>query len=464
MHELRDSENRYRTLLTDLPIGVSETSPDGDLLYFNPRAYEFNGYQPEDIGSIRAEDVYVRPRDRERLIDSLNKVGPFSYEHQIRRKDGRLIWVRGSSRAIKSADGAVTRFIGIQADIAQERQAGAIRRSVEILREEIWTMRSERDIERVLIAMRQVMETLAIPFVGCGINVIDDSTSPPSVRHHNMTPDGQWQQTSGSRGTGLVYRFWRDGHTIYRPDIVDDDHFDEAAHIEQIIAHPVRSVIDIPFTFGTLAFNSHIPDAFSAAHVQFMEEVTGVLDEFFRRVEDLKLLEAKEEQLRVAQKMEAIGHLAGGIAHDFNNLTTVIIGNLVYLLEDLGEGDPRQEDARDAYDAARRCSALVEQLLAFSARKVSVPINIEINETIADLHKMLRRIIGENIELTIDLEPDIGTIFIDRNRLEQVLLNLALNARDAMPDGAGWPSAPAHSISVKISFANSPNSNREIMH
>ena len=86
--------------------------------------------------------------------------------------------------------------------------------------------------------------------------------------------------------------------------------------------------------------------------------------------------------------MEAIGHLAGGIAHDFNNLTTVIIGNLVYLLEDLGEGDPRQEDARDAYDAARRCSALVEQLLAFSAHKVSVPLNIEINETIADLHKI----------------------------------------------------------------------------
>ena len=88
---MRDSENRYRILLTDLPIGVSETSPDGELLYFNPRAYEINGYRPEDIGSTRAEDVYVRPRDRERLIDRLNKVGHFSYEHQIRRKDGRLI-------------------------------------------------------------------------------------------------------------------------------------------------------------------------------------------------------------------------------------------------------------------------------------------------------------------------------------------------------------------------------------
>ena len=102
-------------------------------------------------------------------------------------------------------------------------------------------MRPERDIERVLIAMRQVIQTQAIPFIGCGINVIDDSTSPPSVRHHNMTPDGQWQQTSGSRGSALVYRFWREGHTIYRPDIVGDDHFDEAAHIEQIIEHPVRS-------------------------------------------------------------------------------------------------------------------------------------------------------------------------------------------------------------------------------
>jgi signal transduction histidine kinase len=94
-----------------------------------------------------------------------------------------------------------------------------------------------------------------------------------------------------------------------------------------------------------------------------MEELSSVLDECFRRIEDLKLIDAKKEQLRIAQKMEAVGHLAGGIAHDFNNLNTVIIGNLAYLLNDLNE------DALDAYKAAKRCSTLVEQLLAFSARK-----------------------------------------------------------------------------------------------
>ena len=159
-----------------------------------------------------------------------------------------------------------------------------------------------------------------------------------------------------------------------------------------------------------------------------MEELSSVLDECFRRLEDLKLIDAKEEQLRIAQKIEAVGHLAGGIAHDFNNLNTVIIGNLTYLLNDLNE------DALDAYKAAKRCSTLVEQLLAFSARKVSTPQKIGINATVRELHKMLRRLIGEDVEIENDLDPKAGTIYIDRSHIEQVLLNMALNARDAMPD------------------------------
>jgi len=109
--------------------------------------------------------------------------------------------------------------------------------------------------------------------------------------------------------------------------------------------------------------------------------------------------------LRIAQKMEGVGHLAGGIAHDFNNLNTVIMGNLTYLLNDLNE------DALDAYKAAKRCSTLVEHLLAFSARKVSTPQKIGINATVRELHKMLRRLIGEDVELENDLDPKAGTIY-----------------------------------------------------
>ena len=435
VEQLRESEARYRALVDDLPVGISETSPTGQPLYFNPQALEINGYSPDDLTDINVLDLYVHPQDREQLIENLSKIGRYSYEHQLKRKDGRLIWVRGSTRAVTNEAGEIVRYLGIQEDVTQERQAGTIRRALETLRREIWTMRSEREIEQVLIAMRQVMETQAIPFTDCGINVIDDSTAPPTVRFHSMTPDGQWLQTSTHKGTSRILQFWREGRTIYRPNIETEDLYDEFEAITAILPHQVRSVIDIPFTYGTLAFNSIDANAFSDEHIVFMEELTSVLDECFRRLEDLKLIDAKEEQLRIAQKMEAIGHLAGGIAHDFNNLTTVIIGNLAYLLDDLGDGDPRHEDALDAYEAAKRCSTLVEQLLAFSARKVSTPHNIEINDAVRDLHKMLRRLIGEDIELEIDLDPQVGTIYIDRSQLEQVLLNLSLNARDAMPDG-----------------------------
>ena len=165
----------------------------------------------------------MHPQDREHLVKSLNAKEHYSYEHQLRRKDGRLIWVRGSTQAVKNETGEIVRYLGIQEDITQERQIGAIWRAVERLRREIWTMRSERDIAQVLVAMRQVMETQEIPFTDCGINVIDDSTAPPTVRFHSMSPEGQWLQTSGHKGASRVLRFWREEHTVYRPDLQTDD-------------------------------------------------------------------------------------------------------------------------------------------------------------------------------------------------------------------------------------------------
>jgi hypothetical protein len=347
----------------------------------------------------------VHPQDREHLVKSLNAKGHYSYEHQLRRKDGRLIWVRGSTQAVKNETGEIVRHLGIQEDITQERQIGAIWRAVERLRREIWTMRSERDIAQVLVAMRQVMETQEIPFTDCGINVIDDSTAPPTVRFHSISPEGQWLQTSGHKGASRVLRFWREEHTVYRPDLQTDAPHNEQEAIHPLLPKPVSSVADIPFTYGSLAFNSVTPNAFSPEHIAFMEELSSVLDECFRRLEDLKLIDAKEEQLRIAQKMEGVGPLAGGIAHDFNNMNTVIMGNLTYLLNDLNE------DALDVYKAAKRCSTLVEHLLAFSARKVSTPQKIGINATVRELHKMLRRLIGEDVELENDLDPKAGTIY-----------------------------------------------------
>lgn len=142
-----------------------------------------------------------------------------------------------------------------------------------------------------------------------------------------------------------------------------------------------------------------------------------------------------EEQLRQSQKMEAIGQLAGGIAHDFNNLLTVIEGYTELLFSNISESDPAQNFVRQIKKAADRATALTGQLLAFSRRQILQPKVLNLNTLVSDMSIMLKRLIGEDVALTTLLNPDIGSIKADRSQMEQVLMNLAVNARDALPEG-----------------------------
>jgi len=142
-----------------------------------------------------------------------------------------------------------------------------------------------------------------------------------------------------------------------------------------------------------------------------------------------------EQQFRRAQRMEAMGRLAGGIAHDFNNLLTVIQGYSELLVKALDPDDARRLDAEEVSSAARRAADLTRQLLAFSRQQMLEPRIVRPNEIIADLEKLLARLIGASIELRVTLAPDTGAVRVDPTQLEQVLMNLVVNARDAMPAG-----------------------------
>jgi PAS domain S-box-containing protein len=142
-----------------------------------------------------------------------------------------------------------------------------------------------------------------------------------------------------------------------------------------------------------------------------------------------------EEQLRQAQKMEAIGRLAGGIAHDFNNMLTAITGYSELVIMQLQAQDPLREYIEEIKKAGDRAASLTSQLLAFSRKQVLQPKVLDLNAIVTEMEKMLRRLIGEDIELRIRLKPELGSIKADPGQIEQVALNLAVNARDAMPKG-----------------------------
>ena len=142
-----------------------------------------------------------------------------------------------------------------------------------------------------------------------------------------------------------------------------------------------------------------------------------------------------EQQLQQSQKLEAVGRLAGGLAHDFNNVLTAILGSVELLLLDTPPDAPTREELDIIRDAAARAQELIRQLLAFSARQVLQPRVLDLNRLVGDVNKMLRRLIGEDVELVSAPAPDLGAVRADAGQIEQALVNLAINGRDAMPEG-----------------------------
>lgn len=217
----------------------------------------------------------------------------------------------------------------------------------------------------------------------------------------------------------------------------------EEASVEKSIisSQGVKAVIDVPMKFqgkvvGFLGFNSTREGRhWTAAEISLMRFVGQVFLSALERKKSEQALRKSEEQLLQAQKMEAIGRLTGGIAHDFNNLLTAIIGYSEIVRDRFDADDPTNADVSEILSAGLRGATLTRQLLAFSRKQVNKPRVIQVNEVIDSSQKMLGRIIGEDIELLFNPAPDLRLIKMDPGQIDQILVNMATNSRDAMPDG-----------------------------
>lgn len=234
-------------------------------------------------------------------------------------------------------------------------------------------------------------------------------------------------------------RRWRDRLARGRPVIVRSRWLPRPAR-EELKSAGVESVTLIPVFLGNelagiLSLESLVRRVWSNNELEALRIAAGVLAAAFDRMRIEEALQESEAQLQQAQKMEAVGRLAGGIAHDFNNLLTAIKGRTELLLSDDRSQEEIGSDLEEIRAAALRAATLTRQLLAFSRRQVLEPKTLDLNQIVRGVEMMLRRLIGEDVILITRLASDLGPIQADPGHIEQVLMNLLINARDAMPEG-----------------------------
>jgi signal transduction histidine kinase len=271
----------------------------------------------------------------------------------------------------------------------------------------------------ILNAGRRGRETRRTLLQNAGLDVLDAVDGESALKQAERLPHVIVLDLDlpGTNSLEVCRRLKRDVRTQGIPIVIVTDTVDGSSE-------SVRAL--------TAGADWYLPD--STRPGVFVEAVRALVD---RRTADLHASEQIPENLRQSQKMEAIGHLAFGVAHDFNNLLTAILGYTEMMLSQIGEDKPISADLMEIRKAGDRAAALTKQLLAFSRKQPLSMTVVDLNSVVSEAEQLLRRLIGEHIELRTKLASDIWSITGDVTQLEQVLLNLVVNARDAMPSSGG---------------------------
>jgi PAS domain S-box-containing protein len=394
--ELREREALLRTIITHIPCAVFWKDRNSVYLGCNEQLAHNHGFAgPEevvgktdyDLGVTPAEAEFYRACDRQ-VMETGRPL--LNIEETQTRADGTLCILLTSRVPLRDPSGAVVGILGVYLDITERKKA------LEDLR----------------------LRDRAIQAVTQGILITDphQSDNPIIYASPGFTRlTGYDVAEVLGRNCRFLQGHGTDPGTIAR--------ISEALHTE------------VPCTVEMLNYRKDGTPFWNELSISPVHDEQGRLTHFVGVQADVTQRRKLEEQYRHAQKMEAIGQLAGGIAHDFNNLLTVINGYCDLLLEELPVADPCRNLVQEIRKAGERSAALTSQLLVFSRKQVTAPQVFDLNEVVRNAEKLLRRLIGEDVQMKIDLQPALGYVVADPGQWEQVLLNLAVNARDAMPEG-----------------------------
>ncbi len=386
--QLKASEAKFRSLFENSQDVIYIIGPEGRLQEMNQAGVEFFGFAREEIIGTAPDHLYADPRDRKAFLAWIRRKKTVrDYEIRLRNKKGEMLFGLVTANAMIGKDGEVCGIQGIIRDVTDKRKR---EETLLLLQTAI-----DSSSEAVLITDRQnrivygnpAVETVTgfSPLEIIGRNVRFLGSGVP----HDEADEKMWETIeNGGSWAGEFLNRHKDGTTYFQRAIIS----------------PVR-------------------------------DETGKVSHFVSIASDITQEKKLEEQMIQAAKMDSLGHLASGIAHDFNNYLTIINGYSEMLLYE-NENNKNSERLGVILQAGKNASKLVAKILGFSRRQAVAPTVLEINGAMNDLERMVRRLLGERIELQLRLAPDAGQVLIDPTQLEQVLINLVLNARDAMP-GSG---------------------------
>jgi PAS domain S-box-containing protein len=387
--QLRISEEKYRLLVENVNDAIL-ISQDNTLLYYNRRFADMLGMDYDELEHCDYESLYTA--EAARIMEErsrLRRLGqPVSdrYEVSMRHKSGSPVDVEANVSIIEFGGKPAT--FAVMRDISQRK-------------------RHEEQLARLATAVEQTSEGVAIMALDWQIQYVNPA----------------FEQITGYSADEAIGRYPRELLDSGR----HDDRFFAQIEVNLRAGRPWNGRIVNRRKDGTLYEED-------AAFTPIRDSIGRVIS-FVSVKRDVTEKLTIETQLRHSQKMEAVGQLAGGIAHDFNNLLVAIIGYGELLLNNLPEDMPTRTDVREILTAAERAASLTRKLLTFSRKHVVQPALVDLNEVIRSLENMLQLLLGERTELRINLQPELHGMLADMGQTEQVIVNLAINSRDAMPEG-----------------------------
>jgi two-component system cell cycle sensor histidine kinase/response regulator CckA len=384
---LIESEERYRIVAETAIDAIVTIDEAGEILFVNRSAEKIFGYSTAEI--LGQNLTLLAPRYSRREDRGANQ----PREVVGRHKDGHEIPLEIAFGEF--TQGMETLATGVLRDVSRRKRAEEARR------------RAEEELRHANETLRALIEATPLAIIAFDFS--------ENISKWNSAAEKMFGWTEAEMlGHPLPFAPARQAE---RQQLTEAVRRGESITLETERQRKDGAWIDVNISAAPLAG----PDGTPAGVVAVIADIT-----------DRKRL---EDQVRQAQKMEAVGRLAGGIAHDFNNLLTVITGYDEMLLNNLAQDTRPRAHALEILHAAEKASALTKQLLAFSRRQIAHPALLDVNEIVTNLGKMLGRLIGEDIELALRLGSEVGTVRADPSQIEQIIINLAVNARDAMPGG-----------------------------